>query len=63
MPKKPPQHGGAREGAGRPPKPPEERRSQVFSFRVTDEEKALLDATDAQSWAREAIVKAARKKR
>jgi len=63
MAKKTTEHGGAREGAGRPPKAPGERLSAVFSFRLTEEEKELLDATDAKWWAREALVKAARKKR
>jgi hypothetical protein len=62
MPKKTPQHGGARAGAGRKPKPPEERRDQVFSIKLTAGEKELLDATDARSWARETLLKAAKRK-
>jgi hypothetical protein len=41
----------------------EERHCLDFSLRVAEAEKELLHATDAQAWAREAIVKAARKKR
>jgi|GEM_PF-3291535 len=63
MTKQPPQHGGARPGAGRPAKPPDERRDQVFSIKLTQEEKELLDATEARKWARDVLVKAARKKR
>jgi hypothetical protein len=62
MAKATPQHGGKREGAGRKPKPPGERRDQVFSIKLTAEEKALLDATAAREWARDVLVKSARKR-
>ncbi len=62
MAKKPPQHGGKRPGAGRKPKPPEDRRDQVFSLKLTPDEKQLLEATDARSWARETLIKAAKRK-
>jgi hypothetical protein len=61
MKEQPPQHGGKREGAGRKPKPPEERRDQVFSVKLTAEEKRLLEDTDARTWARDVLVKSARK--
>jgi hypothetical protein len=57
------QHGGKRPGAGRKPLPTSERRDQVFSIKLTLEEKRLLDETEARTWAREVLVKAARKKR
>lgn len=63
MPKEPPQHGGKRPGAGRKPKPPAERRDQVFSVKLTLDEKRLLDETDARTWARDLLVKSARKRR
>jgi hypothetical protein len=62
MAKKPPQHGGKRDGAGRPALPASERRDQLFAIRVTQAEKRLLDATEAREWAREALVKAAEKR-
>jgi hypothetical protein len=63
MAKKTSNRGGKREGAGRPPKPPEERRDQVFSVKLTADEKAMLDATDARKWARDVLVRSARKRR
>jgi hypothetical protein len=57
-----PKHGGKREGAGRPPKAPEERRDQVFSIKLTADEKALLDETEARKWARDVLVRSARKR-
>ena len=63
MAKQPPQHGGKRPGAGRKPKPPDERRDQVFSLKLTLDEKRLLEETDARTWARELLVKSARKRR
>ncbi len=59
---KQPEHGGYREGAGRKPKPPSERRDQVFSVKLTADEKQLLDATEARKWARDVLVKSARKR-
>ncbi|MCB9952842.1 MAG: hypothetical protein H6824_17860 [Planctomycetaceae bacterium] len=56
-------HGGRREGAGRKPKPPGERRDKVFSIKLTAEEKGLLDATDAREWARDVLLKAAKSKK
>ncbi|QDT53964.1 hypothetical protein Pan44_19910 [Caulifigura coniformis] len=55
-------HGGKRPGAGRKPKPPEERRDQVFSLKLTADEKRLLDDTDARTWARDVLVRAAERK-
>jgi hypothetical protein len=43
---------GKREGAGRNPKPPDERRDQVFSIKRTLDEKRLLEETNAREWAR-----------
>jgi hypothetical protein len=63
MKKQLPQHGGKRPGAGRPAKPAESRRDQVFSIKLTTEEKQLLDESDARTWARDLLLKAARKKR
>jgi len=62
MPKTQSTHGGKRPGAGRPPKPDSERRDQVFSVKLTADEKALLDATDAREWARDVLVGAAKRK-
>jgi hypothetical protein len=55
-------HGGKREGAGRKPKPPDERRDQVFSIKLTLDEKRLLDETDARGWARETLIKTAKRR-
>jgi len=60
---KQPQHGGKRPGAGRKPLPDAERRDHVFSIKLTLDEKRLLDETNAREWARETLVKTARKKR
>lgn len=54
--------GGKRPGAGRKPKPPEQRRDCVFSIKLTRGEKELLDATDARSWARDALIRAAKRR-
>lgn len=62
MVKKTSARGGAREGAGRKPLPPDERRDQVFSVKLTLAEKQLLEATDARKWARGVLVKSARKR-
>lgn len=59
---KEPQHGGKRAGAGRKPKPPDERRSEVFSVKLTLEEKQLLDDADARTWARDVLVQSAKKR-
>lgn len=63
MEKQPPQHGGKRPGAGRPPKPDDERRDQVFSIKLTQDEKRLLDESDARTWARDVLIRSARKRR
>jgi hypothetical protein len=62
MAKPPSKHGGLRPGAGRKPKPPSERRDQVFSVKLTRDEKQLLEATDAKLWARDVLLKSARKR-
>ena len=62
MAKKQSNRGGKREGAGRKPLPPDERRDQVFSIKLTADEKRLLDETDARAWARDVLVKSARKR-
>ncbi|MCE9556432.1 MAG: hypothetical protein K8T91_24040 [Planctomycetes bacterium] len=54
--------GGKRPGAGRKPKLPEERRDQVFSVKLTADEKALLETADARSWARDALVRVAQRR-
>ncbi|HTQ41003.1 MAG TPA: hypothetical protein VMJ32_18455 [Pirellulales bacterium] len=59
---KQPQHGGKREGAGRKPKDASERRDQVFSVKLTLDEKQLLDATEARLWARTVLLKAAQRR-
>lgn len=56
-------HGGKREGAGRKPAVQGEPRDQVFSIRLTAAEKALLDSTDATSWARDVLLKSAEKRK
>lgn len=58
----PRKHGGKRLGAGRKPKPTAERRDQVFSIKLTLEEKHLLEEADARSWARDVILKAAKRR-
>ena len=55
-------HGGKREGAGRKPKPPGERRDRVFSVKLTAEEKELLDSVNAREWARDVLLQAAKKR-
>lgn len=62
MAKKAPQRGGKRPGAGRPPKPEGERRDQVFSIKLTAGEKELLNETSASTWAREVLLKAAKRR-
>lgn len=56
---KKPQHGGKRKGAGRKPKPPDERRGETFAFAVSLLEKKLLEESDARTWARETLLKMA----
>jgi hypothetical protein len=55
-------HGGKREGAGRKPKPPEERRDQVFSIKLTLDEKRLLEETEARDWARDTLIRTAKRR-
>jgi hypothetical protein len=55
-------HGGAREGAGRKAKPPDERRDQVFSIKLTLDEKRLLDETEAGKWARDTLIRTAKRR-
>jgi hypothetical protein len=55
-------HGGKRQGAGRKPKPPDERRDQVFSLKLTLDEKQLLDRTDARDWARDTLIRTAKRR-
>lgn len=55
-------HGGKREGAGRKPKPPDERRDQVFSIKLTLDEKRLLDDAEARTWARETLIRTAKRR-
>lgn len=57
-----PKHGGKRPGAGRKPKPPSERRDQVFSVKLTADEKRLLENTNAREWARDVLLRSARKR-
>lgn len=56
------QHGGKRPGAGRKPLPASERRDQIFAVKLTAEEKSLLDATEARKWARDVLLRSARKR-
>ena len=55
------QHGGKRPGAGRPPKPDDERRDQVFSVKLTLDEKRLLEETEARAWARDILLRTVQK--
>lgn len=57
-----PQRGGKRPGAGRKPKPPDERRDQVFSVRLTEDEMQMLELAGGRDWARVALVSAAKRK-
>jgi hypothetical protein len=57
-----PQHGGKRPGAGRKPKPPDERRSEVFAIKLTADEKRLLDETGARDWARDVLLSTAKRR-
>lgn len=55
-------HGGKRPGAGRKPVAPEERRDQVYSIKLTVCEKELLESTDARKWAREVLLRTAKRR-
>jgi hypothetical protein len=59
MVKKQSNRGGRRKGAGRPALPPDERRDQVFSVKLTADEKLLLDETGARKWARDVLLRSA----
>ncbi len=51
---------------GRPPKEPDERKSAELRIRLTEQERAELDAAaggNTSTWARELLMKAARRKR
>jgi hypothetical protein len=51
---------------GRPPKPDDERKSAQLRIRLTDEERAALDAAadgKTSTWARKLLLRAATKKR
>jgi hypothetical protein len=56
------QHGGKREGAGRKPATPGERRDQVFSIKLTADEKHLLERTEARKWARAVLLSNAKRR-
>jgi hypothetical protein len=62
MAKQPSKHGGKRPGAGRKPLAPDERRDQVFSIKLTADEKQLLEESGARTWARAALLRVARKR-
>jgi hypothetical protein len=50
---------------GAPVKPPEERKSVLMAIRFTEAEKAAIDSAaegKASTWAREVLLKAARRK-
>ncbi len=55
-------HGGKRDGAGRKPKPADERRDQVFSIKLTLDEKRLLEEADARKWARDTLIRTAKRR-
>ena len=57
-----PTHGGKREGAGRRPVAPEDRLDHVFSVKLTASEKELLDSADVKKWARETLVRTAKRR-
>ena len=48
---------------GSKPLPADERRDQVFSVKLTADEKRLLEDTDARTWARDVLLKSARRRR
>ena len=56
----------AKRDRGRPPKPPDERRTAELRIRLAEDERALLDEAaggQTSTWARELLLKAARRKR
>ncbi len=55
-------HGGKTRGCGVKPKSPEERRDQVFSIKLTLEEKQLLEKTDARDWGRDTLIRTAKRR-
>jgi hypothetical protein len=53
-------------GRGRPPKPPDEQRSELFTIRVTPDERSQIEKAGGEKpsiWARDVLLKAARRKR
>ena len=62
MKKQKPKHGGKRPGAGRKPKPPDQRRDKVFSVKLTSDEKQLLEEAEARQWARDVLLRSAKRK-
>ena len=51
---------------GRPPKPPEERKTAELRIRLTGAQREQLDAAadgDTSTWARELLLKAAKRKK
>jgi len=51
---------------GRPPKDPDERKSAELRIRLTEQERAELDAAagaNTSTWAREVLLKAAKRQR
>jgi hypothetical protein len=51
---------------GRPPKPPEERKAAELRIRLTDGQRAELDAAagqDTSTWARDVLLRAAKRSR
>lgn len=50
---------------GRPPKPPEERKSAELRIRLTEDERSALDhaaGENTSTWAREVLLKAAKRR-
>ena len=50
---------------GRPPKPPEERKAAELRIRLTEGQRAELDAAagqDTSTWAREVLLRAAKRR-
>lgn len=50
---------------GRPPKPPEERKAAELRIRLTEAQRAELDAAagqDTSTWAREVLLRAAKRR-
>lgn len=51
---------------GRPPKPPEERKAAELRIRLTEAQRAELDAAagqDTSTWAREVLLRAAKRRK